>query len=57
MNFQTIVIDNKLKKSFDTVQNLNEIKNFESDINDYEITKNNLETIKDDKKKNLELKA
>lgn len=57
MNFQTIVIDNKLKKSFDTVQNLNEIKNFESDLNDYEITKNNLETIKDDKKKNLELKA
>ena len=57
MNFQTIVIDNKLKKSFDTVQNLNEIKNFESDLNDYEITKNNLETIKDGKKKNLELKA
>ena len=35
MNFQTIVIDNKLKKPFDTVQNLNEIKNFESDLNDY----------------------
>jgi hypothetical protein len=30
-----MVIDNKLKKSFDTVQNLNEIKNFESEINDY----------------------
>jgi hypothetical protein len=34
MNFKTIIIDSKLRKPFDTVQNLNEIKNFEGESND-----------------------